>query len=82
MNGQLQYLKLAEIALRTLAPRLHRACRGVYDIFGPAFAREIKSPFMADLAYLTLKPVEWAARAALGAIVPDADALARRLYAE
>jgi hypothetical protein len=81
VNGQLRYLKLAEIALRALSPRLHRACRGLYDIFGPALAREIRSPIMADLAYLTLKPVEWVARAVLVCIVPDADALARRLYA-
>ncbi|MHC4252017.1 MAG: DUF6688 family protein, partial [Planctomycetota bacterium] len=80
VNHQLRWLKLAEIALRALAPRLHRACRGLYDIFGPELAREIRSPVTADLAYLALKPVEWAARAALGVVVPDADALARRLY--
>lgn len=80
VNAQIRRLKLAEIALRALAPRLHRACRGLYDIFGPALAREIGSPLAADLAYLTLKPVEWAARAALGVALPDADALARKLY--
>jgi hypothetical protein len=80
VNGQLRNLKLAEIALGALAPRLHRACRGLYDLFGPALAREIRSPITADLAYLALKPIEWAARAVLGVIVPDADALARKLY--
>jgi hypothetical protein len=69
VNDQLRTLKLAEIAMRETAPRLHRAVRGVYDIIGPPAARMLAHPVLADLAYLSLKPAEWLARLALGLVV-------------
>ena len=65
VNDQLRTLKLAEIALRERAPRLHRAIRGVYDVIGPPAARMLVHPLLADLAHLSLKPAEWLARLAL-----------------
>jgi hypothetical protein len=70
VNGQLRTLKLAEIALRATAPRLHRAIRGVYDVLGPPAARMLAHPVLADLAYLSLKPAEWLACLALARLVP------------
>jgi hypothetical protein len=80
VTKQLRVLKCAELALMALAPRLHRWLRVVYDVIGHAFARRLTNPLLADLAYLMLKPFEWAARLVLKAIVPEIDEYASRLY--
>jgi len=80
VNDQLRTLKCAEVALEAVAPRLHRAVRGVYDLIGPVFARMLVHPVLADAAYLALKPFEWLARVATRCIVPDIDELARKVY--
>ncbi len=79
---QLQVLKCAELALIALAPHLHNLLRFVYDTLGPPLARRLANPFLADLAYLTLKPFEWVAALALKAIVPEIDEYVRALYAQ
>jgi hypothetical protein len=62
VNRQLQRIKLAELATARRLPRVHRYCRAVYDRLGPGLARSIRNPYLADLAYVALKPCEWAAR--------------------
>ncbi len=47
------------------SPRSHRIFRRCYNRFGPLIARQIKSPWQADLVHLAIKPVELAARLAL-----------------
>ncbi len=49
---------------RNQSPSSHAAFRAVYNRVGPAVAARITSPWLADLAYLAIKPVEFAARAA------------------
>ncbi|MGC1379371.1 MAG: DUF6688 family protein [Anaerolineales bacterium] len=82
VTTQLQMLKCAELALTALAPRLHALLRRGYDWFGPPLARKLTNPFLADLAYLTLKPFEWAATLILKTIVPEIDEYAGRLYSQ
>jgi hypothetical protein len=65
VNEQLIRLKALELALARTAPRLHAAARAAYDRVGPVLAARIRHPLAADLAYLSLKPAEWAARALL-----------------
>lgn len=65
INPQLRVLKCGEIALQTLWPRGHAACRRVYDTVGPWLARRLTHPLLADAAYLALKPAEWLTRAGL-----------------
>jgi hypothetical protein len=67
VNAQLIRLKALELALARTAPRLHAAARAIYDRAGPALAARIRHPLAADLAYLSLKPAEWTARALLAA---------------
>jgi hypothetical protein len=43
------------------SPRTHRIFRRLYNRVGPMIARRIRSPFVADAVYLTLKPLEWVA---------------------
>jgi len=62
VNRQLQRIKLAELATARRLPRLHHFCRVIYDRLGPALARSIRNPYLADMTYVALKPCEWAAR--------------------
>lgn len=69
VNRQLRVLKAGEIVLATVAPRLHRALRAIYDLVGPLAARmTARHALLADAAYLMLKPAEWTAAAALRAL--------------
>jgi len=81
VTRQLQLLKCAELALMVLAPALHRFIRANYDVVGKALARRLNNPFLADLAYLMLKPLEWAARLVLKMFVPEINQYMGKLYA-
>lgn len=82
VNGQLQVLKFAELALLAVKPRWHTALRRIYDVVGKALARRIHNPILADFAYLMLKPFEWLARWLLKVVVPEIDALTEKIYTE
>jgi hypothetical protein len=49
----------------TRAPRSHRRFRCFYNFIGPVVASRVTSPFIADAAYLAIKPVEIVARSIL-----------------
>jgi len=81
VNAQLRRLKCVEIALAATCPRTHRVIRLPYDTIGPPLARRITaSPWLADVAYLTLKPVEWVCFGVLVAAVPRVGRLTRALW--
>ncbi|MBX9791952.1 MAG: hypothetical protein K2Y37_23765 [Pirellulales bacterium] len=80
VNRQLACLKAAELALLVTAPGLHRATRAVYDRLGPPLARRINNPWLADVAYLSLKPAEWGAMWLLRRAMPEIDSRAERLF--
>jgi hypothetical protein len=60
-NQQLMTLWQFEAAWRVHAPRSHARFRRAYNLIGPAIARNITSSWIADLAYLALKPAEFLA---------------------
>jgi hypothetical protein len=76
VNAQLQRLKCAELALKAVAPRLHVLLRKMYDALGRPIARRMTNPFVADVAYLLLKPFEWLAVL----VLPEINILARKIY--
>ena len=80
INRQLTVLKAAELALRTLAPRLHAQIRASYDRLGPIIARRIGHPLLADLAYLALKPFEWSSHLLLTCLLGPERHRIERLY--
>lgn len=80
VNPQLQTLKCAELVLMALLPGLHRPLRKMYDLIGKELARRLTNPYLADLAYLSLKPVEWLVRWVMKAFIPEIDQVARNLY--
>ena len=57
--------KMLELVLVAVCPRLHRIVRASYNKVGPPAAAVCRSNiWLADLAYLLLKPVELLAIAA------------------
>lgn len=61
INDQLRTLVLFELVMRQLHPAAAQWLRGHYDRFGPPCAARIDRPWKADLAYVLIKPIEWAA---------------------
>jgi len=62
VNRQMKRLKFLEFALQAVAPKLHRSIRRFYNCSGPKAARLLShSIWLADFAFLTLKPLEWLA---------------------
>jgi len=81
-NNQLQILKCAELALMAIAPRLHKLLRTIYDVIGKSLAQKIQNPFLADVAYLMLKPFEWIAKFCLRLIIGDVKSISIGLYSK
>lgn len=82
VNEQLQILKCFELALLAFNPLLHKILRAIYDEVGKSLARKIQNPFLADIAYLLLKPFEWLTGAVLKVIVPEIDSIYKGIYAK
>jgi hypothetical protein len=57
-NRQLLTLWEFEALWRTNSPRSHGGFRRAYNVIGPAVARYIALPWLADLAYIAIKPAE------------------------
>lgn len=60
-NRQLVTLWQLEELWQTRAPLTHKSFRKIYNCAGPIIARQINSPWLADAAYVALKPVEYIA---------------------
>ena len=60
-NQQLITLWQFENGWRKKFPRSHRLTRHIYNHVGPRLAAKIRSPWLADLVFLALKPAEWLA---------------------
>ncbi len=80
VTRQLRVLKCAELILMHTCPSLHRSCRNAYDRLGPPLARRMSHPLLADIAYLSIKPFEWAAIVLMRLLIPDALHLLPRIY--
>jgi hypothetical protein len=80
VNDQLRRLKLGELALAAVAPRVHVALRKVYDQVGPVLASALVAPILADMAYVLLKPAEWSVVVVLRRLLTNFDAVAASLY--
>lgn len=59
VNRQLCIANSFEQLLEERTPRLHRIIRSLYDKTGYPLARHIRSPFLADIIYFGMKPLEW-----------------------
>ena len=59
VNRQLCVANAFEEVIQEKTPRFHRAVRSFYDRFGFPIAKMIHSPWIADLVYFIMKPLEW-----------------------
>lgn len=60
VNRQLCVANAFEQLLEERVPRTHRLIRGSYHRFGLPVSRWIRTPLVADMTYLFMKPLEWA----------------------
>jgi hypothetical protein len=65
LNQQLQRLQMFEFGLADRWPGGHRVLRRAYNRLGPTMAACLRNPWLADVAYLSLKPIEWCAAIAM-----------------
>jgi hypothetical protein len=70
LNRQLQTLKCFELILKASSPRLHCFIRKIYNVYGKKAATKITSPWLADITYLSLKPLELFAYGVVKIIFP------------
>jgi len=82
INAQVKYFKCAELILMTIFPGGHKICRTLYDCVGIQLARIITHPILADMAYASLKPIEWSFRAIMRILIPDIEEFVHRTYTE
>lgn len=61
VNRQLHRLITLELLLAWWSPAVHRPLREFYDRVGPPLAAGLTNPWLADVAYVALKPLEWMA---------------------
>ena len=80
VNPQLQRLKCVELALLAISPNLHKFIRRIYDVLGRKLAAQIKNPILADVAFLTLIPVEWVSFFVLKLIIPNIQTISKKMY--
>lgn len=59
VNRQLCVANAFEQLLEEKLPKTHRVVRKFYDTYGFPVAKLIHSPFMADVIYILMKPLEW-----------------------
>lgn len=59
VNRQLCVANAFEQILEEKSPRLHRHLRHFYDTYGFPIAKLIHSPYLADMIYFLMKPLEW-----------------------
>lgn len=59
VNRQLCVANAFEQILEERTPRFHRRLRRFYDTYGFPVAKMIHSPYIADVIYFIMKPLEW-----------------------
>lgn len=78
---QMCRLKLLELALLAAAPKTHGLARAAYNRIGPPIAARVRhNVWLADLAYLSLKPAEWSATGIQWVLRID-ESVVQRIYA-
>jgi hypothetical protein len=59
VNRQLCVANAFEQVLEERIPKIHRVVRYLYDKYGYPFAKNLHSPYIADIIYFLMKPAEW-----------------------
>ena len=59
VNRQLCVANAFEQVIEEYTPHFHKAIRAFYDRYGFPVAKLIKKPWIADIVYFIMKPLEW-----------------------
>lgn len=59
VNRQLMIANAFEQLIQERLPRFHKVVRTTYDTVGYPIAKHIHSPYVADVVYFIMKPLEW-----------------------
>jgi hypothetical protein len=59
VNRQLLIANAFEEWIQDIAPQIHCVIRKNYDKYGYNLSRKINTPFLSNVTYLIMKPVEW-----------------------
>lgn len=59
VNRQLCIANAFEQIMEERIPTIHRWVRGLYDTYGYPFAKKVRSPYLADIIYVLMKPAEY-----------------------
>ncbi len=59
VNRQLMVANAFEQLIEERTPRFHKVVRTVYNNIGYPISKHIKTPFIADMIYFIMKPLEW-----------------------
>lgn len=59
VNRQLCVANAFEELIYERTPRFHRFLRNFYDKYGYPISKHIKTPLLADVTYILMKPLEW-----------------------
>ncbi len=59
VNRQLCIANAFEQLILERAPRFHKVVRNFYDTYGYPLSKLIRKPWIADVIYLIMKPLEW-----------------------
>lgn len=59
VNRQLCIANAFEQLLEERVPNVHRFVRALYDKIGYPISKHIHSPYIADVVYFIMKPLEW-----------------------
>ncbi|MCP4411257.1 MAG: hypothetical protein GY808_01600 [Gammaproteobacteria bacterium] len=82
INIQVKNFKCAELALMTVFPGGHKICRRLYDCVGTRLAHIVTHPILADMVYVSLKPIEWSFRTIMRIFIPNIDEFVHQIYTD
>ncbi len=80
VNRQLQVANAFEELVYERYPRLHYIIRTNYDKYGYALAKQVHKPWVANLVYYLMKPLEWSFLLCLYFFVEQPEAKIKKQY--
>jgi hypothetical protein len=81
VNRQLLIANAFEEMIQDISPKIHHHIRKFYDQYGYNLSRKINTPFLANLTYILMKPLEWFFIVCLYLICPKPEQKIKKQYA-
>ena len=59
INRQLMIANAYEELIQDYSPKFHKTIRSLYDKYGLPLSKYINSPYLSNITYILMKPLEW-----------------------